>query len=363
MDETVLDIEFNSEGVCNVCLEYRKKLPLRLASKIERDSLLNKIIKKIKKRGKNSEYDCLIGVSGGVDSTYLAYKVKELGLRPLAFHFDNGWNSRLGVTNIEKVLRKLDIDLYTYVVDWEEFKDIQYSFLKASTPDGEIPTDHAILSTMYQIANKFKIKYIISGNNYAYEGLLPKSWAYGHIDWKYIKNVHNIFGSVKLKTFPHITLLEIIYLTYLKGIKLVSLLNYIDYDKREALKIIENKLDWEPYGWKHHESIYTRFYQAYVLINKFDIDKRKAHLSTQICSGKTTRDDALKELKNSAYGGHKLKEDMEFVIKKFGLTKTTFDKIMRLSNKSFKDYKNSFWFHNYIRSTINYLRGKQLLHK
>jgi GMP synthase PP-ATPase subunit len=199
---------------------------------------------KIKKASIGKKYDCLIGVSGGVDSTYTAFLVKQLGLNPLAVHFDNGWYSELAVNNIQKTLEILKIDLYTYVVNWEEFKDLQLSFLKSSTPDGEIPTDHAILSVLYEIARNNKIKYIISGNNFKSEGIMPRFWAYGHIDWKYIKSIHHIFGSKKLKTYPHLTIFKFLWYTLFCRIKIISILNYIDYDKSSAMEVLQNKSVW-----------------------------------------------------------------------------------------------------------------------
>ena len=362
MDESALDIVFDEDGICNFCKEYKKLLSTRIENNYSNSSL-NKIIKNIKEKGLNNDYDCVIGVSGGVDSTFLAYKVKKLGLRPLAVHFDNGWDSELAVINIENTLRKLDIDLITYVVDWEEFRDLQKSFLQASTPDGEIPTDHAVTGTLYWAANKYNIKYIITGLNYSEEGLLPKSWSYGHIDWSYIKDVHKRFEQKTLKTYPYFTVSKLFYYTFIKSIKRVGLLNYIKYDRLNAIKIIKEEIGWKQYGWKHHESIYTRFWQAYVLPEKFGIDKRKAHLSNLICSGKINRDEALIELLKGKYEGYKLNEDMEFVVKKLGYTPEQFQSIMELEIKSFHNYNNNYKFHQKIRNFINYFRSKNILYK
>ena len=361
MDESATEIVFDEEGVCNFCKEYKEKLSKRVVD--DDGILMGKIIESIKNKGKKNEYDCVIGISGGVDSTFLANKVKEIGLRPLAVHFDNGWNSELAVINIENTLRKLDIDLVTKVVNWEEFKNLQKSFIKSSTPDGEIPTDHAITATLYWAANKYNIKYIITGLNYSEEGLLPKSWSYGHIDWKYIKNIHKIFGGTPIKTYPYYTIPKLFYYTYIKGIRRIGLLNYIKYDRTDAINIIVNNLGWREYGWKHHESIYTRFWQAYVLPKKFGFDKRKAHLSNLICSGKINRNEAIDEMKKSKYGGYRLNVDMEFVIKKLGFTKKEFENIIQQDPKTFKIYKNNYLFHQFIRNAINYFRSKGLLYK
>lgn len=355
------EIAFDEAGICNYCYEYREKEKIRIIPSPEREEALKAIVNKIKQDGRRRDYDCLIGVSGGVDSTYTAYYVKEvLGLRPLAVHFDNGWNSELAVHNIQKVLDKLDIDLYTYVVNWQEFKDLQLSFLRASTPDGEIPTDHAILATLYKVAGKHNIKYIISGNNFKTEGVMPRLWAYGHIDWKYIKGVHRKFGSKKLKTFPHFTLAKFIWYTFFQRIRMISILNYIDYQKEEAMRVLIDELEWQYYGGKHYESNYTKFYQGVILPQKFKIDKRKLHLSALILSGQLSREEALEELQRPVYPEEKLEEDTEYVIKKFGLMPESFQSIMDAELLTYQQYPNSAKFHASLRSFLNILRKRKL---
>ncbi|HPH99331.1 MAG TPA: N-acetyl sugar amidotransferase [Chitinophagaceae bacterium] len=231
MDSSDPDISFDEKGICNHCHRYDGLINTRVFHGDVAKAQLEKVTEQIKKRAKGKEYDCLIGVSGGVDSTYVAYLVKQLGLRALAVHFDNGWNSELAVSNIEKTLKKLSIDLYTYVIDWEEFKSLQISFLKASTPDGEVPTDHAINALLFQIAAKHNIKYIISGMNFATESMSVPAWAYGHSDWKYIKGVHKKFSAIKLKQYPHFSLLKLFYFTFIKRIQVLAILNYIEYNK------------------------------------------------------------------------------------------------------------------------------------
>ncbi len=354
------DIFFDENGVSNYYYEYHEKAKSRVFNSPSDGSKLNEIVSKILEAGKGKEYDCIIGVSGGVDSTYIAYKVKELGLRPLAIHFDNGWNSELAVKNIENTLKKLDIDLFTYVIDWEEFKSLQLAFLKASTPDGEIPTDHAIFALFFKIAQEKRIKYIINGNNFETESVMPLTWSYGHIDWSYIKNVNRIFGAAKLNTYPTITPLKYFYYTFVKGIRIISLLNYMPYNKIEAMDLLQNKLDWKYYGGKHYESIYTRFYQGYILPQKFKIDKRKAHISSLIFAGQMTREEGLEELKNPIYPEALFKEDKGFVLKKLGLSPVEFDKILISTNKTFKDYPNQYNVLKKLRKILNILRGKGL---
>lgn len=354
------DIRFDSDGVSAYYNEYMERAKLRLFNTLNDSQKLEDLIDKIKKAGRGSEYDCLIGVSGGVDSTYVAYKVKELGLRPLAIHFDNGWNSELAVKNIENTLNKLGIDLFTYVIDWEEFKSLQLAFLRASTPDGEIPTDHAIFALFFKIASEKGIKYIINGNNFETESVMPLTWSYGHIDWKYIKNINQRFGTCKLRTYPTITPLKYAYYTFVKGIRIVSILNYMPYNKNEAMELLKTKLDWKYYGGKHYESIYTRFYQGYILPRKFKIDKRKAHISSLIFAGQMTREEGLEELKKPIYPEALLDEDKVFVLKKLGLSQTQFDEIINLPNKTFKGYPNQYGLLSQLRKVLNKLRGSGL---
>jgi N-acetyl sugar amidotransferase len=363
MDTTDPEIEFDSEGICNHCRRFDKLLEKRVFEGNEAKEELNSITSRIKKSGKNKEYDCIIGVSGGVDSTYVAYLTKKLGLNPLAIHFDNGWNSELAVNNIEKTLEKLDIDLYTYVIDWPTFKDLQLSFLKASTPDGEIPTDHAINALLFREANKRGIKFIINGMNFATESMAVPSWSYGHSDWKYIKAIHKKFGSKSLKKYPKYSFLDLTYWTFIKRINVVSILNYIEYNKDEVMKILEEKLDWVYYGGKHYESVYTRFYQGYILPEKFNIDKRIGHLSDLIRSGQINRKEALHKLDEPIYDENLLKQDKAFVIKKFKLSVDEFDKLIQLPVKSYKDYPNSAKTVNKVKTFVNTLRQKGLYSK
>jgi N-acetyl sugar amidotransferase len=363
IDTSDPDIIFDEQGVCNHCHSYLEKIDSRVYSVDERDEKLNALVSKIKSKGKNKEYDCIIGVSGGVDSTYVAFLTKKLGFKPLAIHFDNGWNSELAVSNIEKVLNKLDIDLYTYVIDWEEFRDLQKSFLFASTPDGEIPTDHAINALLFREASKRGIKYIINGMNYATESLAVKSWAYGHSDWKYISSIHKLFGNIKLRNYPHYSLLNLFYWTFIKRIMVVSILNYIDYNKDKVMDVLQNELGWVYYGGKHYESIYTRFYQGYILPEKFNIDKRRGHLSDLIHSGQLSREQALEDIKSEKYPQHLYNDDLVFVKKKLGLSDNDFNTIMKAPIRKYTDYPNIESKIMKIKKVLNYFRRKGLYSK
>ena len=341
MDTSDPDISFDAAGVCSHCHRYEEVSSQRLILPEQRRQRLAQLVAEVKTAGEGKPYDCVIGVSGGVDSTYVAWVVKDLGLRPLAVHLDNGWNSELAVANIEKTLNKLEIDLFTHVIDWEEFRDLQISFLKASTPDGEVPTDHAIFALLYKIAAKQGLKHIITGTNVISEAILPEQWGYGYFDWSYVKDVHRRFGSARLSTFPHFSLLNLFYYVFVRRIRMVSVLNFIDYNKQQAMEVLQNQLGWVYYGGKHYESIYTRFYQAYVLPRKFGIDKRKAHYSNLILSGQMTRLEALDAMKAPVYPSDLLEEDRQYAIKKLDLDTRSFEEIMALPRKTFLDYKNN----------------------
>lgn len=356
MDTSDPDIVFDPDGVCNHCYRYDIQLSGRVAPAGERDARLGALVAEMKAEGSGRDYDCIIGVSGGVDSTYVAWLTKELGLRPLAVHFDNGWNSELAVANIEKTLERLSIDLSTFVIDWEEFKDLQLSFLKASTPDGEVPTDHAIVALLYKAAAKYGIKHILLGTNVASEAIMPIKWGYGYSDYRYIKAVQTRFGSKKLRTYPHYTLPKLAEYMFLRKIRLVPILDYVDYRKEEAMKRIEDDLGWTYYGGKHYESIYTRFYQAYVLPQKFGIDKRRAHNANLVLSGQMSREVALAGLEAPTAPEDLIREDMEYVCKKFGLSKSDLDALMALPMRTFLNYPNSFDRLEKAKKVIQFLR-------
>ena len=340
MDSTIKVIDFDEKGICNYCKTYEHRVSTELYKEPERSQKLNLLIEKIKKDGKNKNYDCVIGVTGGVDSSFVAHLVKEFGLRPLAIHLDNGWNSELAVQNIQQLLNKLDIDLYTHVIDWEEFKDLQKAFIRSSVENLEIPTDHAINALLLKMADKYEIKYILNGSNLVTEGILPIQGG-RNIDYRLLKDIHNKYGTKKLKTYPSISIWNFAYKVLIKKIKYIPILNYIDFDKEKAIELLEDKYGWRRYGGKHYESIFTRFFQGYILPNKYNYDKRKAHLSTMIMSGQINRDDALLELKNNPYPDQKLLEDdLEFFLKKFDFTKEEFEIIMKETPKDPKEFKS-----------------------
>ena len=336
MDTTDPDIQFDENGVCNHCHQYDELVRQRVLTGKEGERKLQQIVAQIKRAGAGKPYDCVIGVSGGVDSTFVAYKVKQLGLRPLAVHLDNGWDSELAVKNIENICHKLEIDLHTIVLDWEEFKDLQLTFLNASTPDSEIPSDHAIMSSMRHTAARIGVRYIVTGCNTRTETHLPSAWSQGHMDWRYIHSIHKQFGTVELKTFPRLDYWTT--LRYARTQQLVDILDYLDYVKKDAMPVLERELGWRYYGGKHYESIYTRWYQGFWLPQKFGYDKRRMHMSSLICSGEVTRAKALEELKAPSYDPALQEEDTAYVIKKLGLTDETFEQLLKSPKKSFWDY-------------------------
>lgn len=345
MDTTAVEIVFDENGVCNFCKHYDEVSTKDLYSDENGKEKLELLISQIKEKGKNNKYDCLIGLSGGVDSSYVAYLVKKYGLRALAIHLDNGWNSELAVANVEQIVKRLDIDLTTYVMDWREFKDIQTSFMKSSISNIEIPTDHAIWAILIKTAGKMGIPYIIAGNNVVTESIMPESWLYGSKDSKLIKGLHKKFGKVKLKTYPSLTTLDYVDYLLFRGIRWVPILNYIPYVKDEAKKLLIDELGWRDYGGKHYESIFTRFFHAYYLPEKFGYDLRKSYLSALVCSGQMSREEALEEIAKPTAPDALLNQDRDYVIKKLGLTNEEFNEIMKAPNKTFSDYPNndSLW--------------------
>lgn len=332
------DISFDEKGICNYYYDYLEAEKKYVYKGSEGEEKLSSLVTRIKNEGRGKDYDCLIGLSGGVDSTYVAYLTKKLGLRPLAVHLDNGWNSELAVKNIENIISKLNIDLYTLVINWEEFKDIQLAYLRASVVDIEIVSDHAIFATMYKLAKEKNIGYILSGTNIVTEHIMPQSWIYKKMDFANLKDIHRKYGRLKLKTYPTFDFKKHVYYSALLRLVPISILNYVPYNKSEIKKIITEELSWRDYGGKHYESVFTKFYQAYILPEKFKIDKRKAHLSTLICAGQMSRECALKQLAEPIYPANELKQDKEYVLKKFGLSEAEFEAIMKTPPRHHEDF-------------------------
>jgi N-acetyl sugar amidotransferase len=332
MDITDPQISFDDTGVCNHCHQYDNFVQ---RFNLDQPDLLTKQLQEqleiLKKAGKNKQYDCVIGISGGTDSTYLAYKVKELGLRPLAVHVDCGWNSDLAVRNIENTVKKLGFDLYTVVIDWSEMRDLQLAFFKSGVENCDIPTDHAIVSVLYQIAAENNLEYIISGSNFATESILPVAWGHTNIDATYISYIQKVFGTKKLRKYPLMSIYKFFYFKVIKKIKTIKLLNYIPYNKKEAQSIIKQQLDWIDYGGKHHESVFTKFFQSYYLPRKFNYDKEIAHLSSLVVSGQITREVALERLVIVQSKATDFTYEIGYVAKKIGITSKELENFTKTS--------------------------------
>ena len=358
MDTTDPDIKFDVRGICSHCQHYddfyKNLYPYNLSPE-KRLLELQRKIEQIKQEGLKKKYDCIIGLSGGVDSTYTALKAKQFGLKPLAVHLDNGWDSEQAVKNIELTVRKLGIDLYTHVIDWEEFKELQKSFFKASIIDIEILTDHAIFAAIYEQAKKYHIRSFISGVNFASESTMPKAWVSGSkLDAGLIKSIQKKYGK-KRKFNSYLLIGFFTFLRDFPALKRFELLNFLDYNYDKAKKELVSELGWNDYGLKHYESVFTRFYQGYILPNKFGIDKRRAHYSSLIYSGQLTREEALAKLEKEIYEPELLRQDREFVIKKLDFTVDEFNIYMKLPMQShllFKSYTKLLLNNHIVKSTI-----------
>lgn len=350
-DETIPGISFDRLGVSNFC-HLQEKMMKDYPRGAEGEKSLIELVEKIKLTGKNNKYDCIIGVSGGVDSSYLLHLSKKFGLKPLAVNLDNGFNSEIAVQNIYKITKKLNIDLETYVIDYEEMKDLLKSYMKASLPWIDAPTDLAIKATMYKIALKENIHYIIRGNDFRSEGKQPTKWTYS--DSRQLKYIHRKFGTnLKLKTFPILTLSKIIYAGFIKKIRDVRPFYFLDYNKEEAKKILMEQYDWQDYGGHHHENLFTKFTMAYWLPNKFKIDKRIINLSAQVLSGAISREKALLEIKQPFDTDENLIKLKNYTLKKLDIDEKSFEIIIKNKNKYYTDYPSDF---NLIYSNIKYFK-------
>lgn len=321
MDTTDIEIIFDDDGVCNHCHEYEIKKERLILDPTKRDISLKNLINKIKESGKGKKYDCIVGISGGVDSSYVTYLAKQWDLRVLLVHLDNGWDSELAVKNIENIVKFTGFDLYSLVINWEEFKDLQRAFFKADVIDLELLSDHAISASVNKLARKYNVKYLLSGDNFETESIMPSTWNWRKADAKNIKAIHKLYGNKKLKTYPFMSSLKRLTYKYFNFAQSVNILNYLEfYNKENVIELLQENFSWKYYGGKHYESIFTRFYQGYILPKKFGIDKRRAHYSSLINSKQMKREDALNDLKNQSYPISLQKEDFELVCKKLGFS-------------------------------------------
>jgi N-acetyl sugar amidotransferase len=343
MDTTDTKISFNEKGVCDHCNDFYENVKPNWHTDERGRAKLEAIVAQIKKSGKGKDFDCLLGISGGVDSSYMLHiSVKELGLRPLVFHADGGWNSELAVNNIEVMIDKLGLDLYTEVIDWEEMRDFQLAFFKAGVPHIDIPQDHAFIATLYNFANKYNIKYILNGGNISTECVRnPMEWLYYGTDMAQIKDIHRRFGTIPLRKYPLSPILRHkFYLRYIKGIKVVKPLNYFPYTKKDAVKLLSETYGWKEYPQKHFESRFTKFFEGYWLPMKFGYDTRKVQYSSLILTGQMTRDEALERLKVPPYNHETIADEFKYIATKLNITEKELRSYMNAPNKTYKDYKN-----------------------
>lgn len=343
MDTSDSKIKFDSYGVCDHCNTFNIEIkPIWNYGK-GRQNDLKRILTRIKNQSKDKDFDCIMGMSGGIDSSYLLYiMTKKYGLRPLVFHVDAGWNSQIAVNNIQRLVDGLGLDLYTEVINWEEIKDLQLAFFKSGVPHVDVPQDHAFFATMYKFASQNNIKYILTGGNYSTECIRnPIEWMYYQSDSIQLRDIYKKYGTGKLKDYPVSNILwHKIYLPYIKGIKLIKPLDYIPYDKDKAMQLLVDKFGYQKYPQKHFESRFTRFYESYWLPKKFGYDTRKVQYSSLILTKQMTREDALEKLKQPAYDPETIMQDFEYIATKLGISKEELQSYMDAPNKTYKDYKS-----------------------
>lgn len=344
MDTSDPEITFDAKGHCNHCTKAIADVALICLQGEQGTKKLDAMLEKIRAAGKGKPYDCLIGISGGIDSSWLTYKSKEWGLRPLIFHVDAGWNSEIAQQNIERLLKHLNYTLYTHVVDWEEMRDLQRAYLQSGLANQDVPQDHVFFAVLFQKAAELGIKYWLSGSNMVSESILPRAWGYTAMDSRQLKAVHKKFGSIPLRTYNTLSFFE--YCKFYNeipltpSVKALAPLNWMEYSPEKARDVLTREVGWKYYGKKHSESRFTKFFQNYYLPEKFGYDKRRAHLSSLIAAGEITREQALETLKEPLYDPAELQSDKEFFLKKLGYSEDEWNRIFSLPNKTFKDYPN-----------------------
>lgn len=342
MDTTDPTIHFDSAGVCNHCADFENLQKPQLLTGESGERKLAEVVDRIKRGGRRKPYDCIIGLSGGVDSSYVAHRVIELGLRPLAVHVDTGWNSELAVSNIEKIVATLGIDLFTVVIDWDEMRDLQLAFLRAGVANCDVPQDHAFVAALLRLASQKGIRWVISGHNLQSESILPEEWGYTSIDARHLRSIHARFGTRPLRHFPTYSLFKYTFWwPYVRRISFLKILHFEDYRKDVAKKFLMERYGWRDYGGKHYESRFTKFFQSYYLPVKFGYDKRRAHLASLIVSGQTTREAALEELRRPPFDAEEAKADALFVAKKLGVSASELDAIIAGPRRTHLDYPSN----------------------
>ncbi len=353
MDTSDPWISFNDEGICNHCQAYDSYIKT-IGTPEDRERKLTNMVEQMKVRGKGKEYDCIMGLSGGVDSSYLAwFAVKKLGLRPLVVHVDTGWNSELAVSNIQNIVQRLKLDMHTLVINWPEIRDLQRAYFLSGIANLDVPQDHAFIASLYREARKFGIKDILNGGNMQTESILPNAWGYDASDAVSLKAIHKKFGLLKLKDYPTMSpLRRYVYYPFILGLRKHRPLEWIDYSKDVAKKLLIEELGWRDYGGKHYESVFTKFFQAHYLPTKFGYDKRLAHYASLIVSGQITKDQAKSELLNPLYNPKELEADKSFWIKKLGISDIQYENIMNNKPSNYTDFDNGESLGDFLNASL-----------
>lgn len=343
MDTTDSKIRFDQAGVCDHCITFDTKVMPNWHTDEQGEKALMTIVDGIKAEGKGKDFDCIIGMSGGIDSSYLTYLAKEeMGLRPLVFHVDAGWNSQEAVNNIERIVDRLGLDLFTEVIDWEEMRDLQLAFFKAGVPHIDTPQDHAFFATMYNFAEKYNVRHILTGANYSTECVRnPIEWMYYQSDSVQLKDIHQKYGTRPLRNFPITSILRHkIYLRYWRKIQVVTPLNYLPYHKADAMRLLQEKYGWQPYPQKHFESRFTRFYEGFWLPTKFGYDVRRVQYSSLILTDQMTRAEAIERLKQPPLDPEIARQEFDYVATKIGITSEELRRYLEQPNRTYRDFKS-----------------------
>jgi N-acetyl sugar amidotransferase len=356
MDTSDPLIEFDSGGVCNHCRGFELLKNSEWFPNEEGHRRWEKIVEEVRAAGVNQEYDCILGLSGGVDSSFLALKARSWGLRPLVVHVDAGWNSELAVANIEAIVKHCNYDLHTHVVDWEEMRDLQLAYLKAGVANQDVPQDHIFFASLYHFATANKIRYVLSGGNLATEGVFPRAWHGSAMDAINLRAIHRQFGARPLRRYKTISFTEY-YLWYplVKKMRTLRPLNYMPYDKESAILELQREIGWRSYGRKHGESLFTKLFQNYYLPTKFGFDKRKPHLSSLIVSGQMTREQALEELSKPLYDPVELELDIEYFCKKLRISRAEFQAFLDAPARHYSDFANWDGYYRGMKSAQRWL--------
>jgi N-acetyl sugar amidotransferase len=358
MDTSDSKIVFDDKGICDHCNNFSKNVLPNWHPNDIGAAMFRRMVDRIKDSGKGKPFDCIIGMSGGLDSSYLLHlAVTEFKLRPLVFHVDGGWNTDLAVSNIQMLVERLGLDLYTEVINWQEMRDFQLAFFKSGVPHIDLPQDHAFVATLYHFANKHDIKYILNGGNFSTECVRnPKEWLYYGTDMAQIKDIHRQFGTIELRTYPFSSVLfHKVYLRYIRGVQVIKPLNLMPYTKENASKVLTETYGWRPYPQKHFESRFTRFYEGYWLPTRFSYDTRRVQYSSLILSDQMTRDEALERLKKPAYDPETIDEDFEYIATKLGISVKELRFYHEMPLKTYKDYKNREWMFDLGAKTLKSL--------